>query len=135
MFKLHHIALSVKNLETSIQFYSFFGFKKVLYWEAQDKSLKITQLKLDEIFLELFCYPSPQPLPESAKKLETDLPEIGIKHFGLKVESIVQTRKLLIKKGFISDVEIIKGRTGVDYFFIKDPNGILLEISEDNRNL
>ena len=32
-------------------------------------------------------------------------------------------------------VDITKGRTEIDYFFIKDPDGILVEIVQDDRGL
>jgi hypothetical protein len=42
----------------------------------------------------------------------------------------------LIAKGVVtSDTAITQGRTGPRYFFVTDPDGIQVEISEDARKL
>jgi len=135
MFTIHHVALSVTNIEKSINFYALFGFKIAYTWQSEDKSLQISHLKLGETFLELFCFKNYQKAPESSKELMTDLPRIGVKHFGLKVKSIHETKKFVLDNGYKGDIEIIRGKTEVDYFFIKDPDGILLEFIQDDRGL
>lgn len=84
--------------------------------------------------IELFAYAVPMPAPDTIYATATDLPVIGTKHFGLQVESIEAAKQDLIIKGIIgSDHEITLGRTGIKYFFVKDPDGILVEIVEDKR--
>lgn len=134
MYSIHHVALSVTNRKKSVEFYSKLGFKQVHLWEADDKSLSITHLKLGDFILELFCYADFQPAPDSIHSTKTDLPIIGTKHFGLKVDSIEAALEDLATKGIVSkDIEITQGRTGPRYFFIPDPDGILVEIIEDKR--
>lgn len=136
MYKVHHVALSVTNREQSIEFYQKLGFSEVHFWEAGDKSLSITHLKLadSDFILELFCFASPQSAPATIHATATDLPIIGTKHFGLKVDSIEVARDDLAAKAIVeSDIPIIQGRTGPRYFFITDPDGILVEIAEDKR--
>ncbi len=133
MFHFHHVSISVTNLEASLKFYEEFGFKKVFFWESEDSQLKIAHLKLDSFLLELFCFKEYAPLPAEAKELETDLIHIGVKHFGIKVKSIEEIKNFVIKKGFAKNLEIKKGNTGIYYFFIKDPDGILLEFIQDDR--
>jgi len=135
MFTIHHVALSVKDIEKSINFYAVFGFKVAYTWQSEDKSLQISHLKLGKTFLELFCFKNYQEAPESSKELMTDLPRIGVKHFGLKVKSVHETKKFVLDNGYKGDIEIIRGKTEVDYFFIKDPDGILLEFIQDDRGL
>ncbi len=135
-FQIHHIAISVKDAQRSEDFYSFFGFNKVHRWEAEDKSLQIVHLKNNEgVILELFCYTAPQDAPAHTASTKTDLPVIGVKHFGLRVESIEEAKKAIEKQGITIVTEITKGRTGPLYFFIKDPDGILVEIMQDDRKL
>lgn len=134
MYSIHHVALSVTNREKSVEFYAKLGFKQVHLWEAEDKSLSITHLKLNEFILELFCYADFQVAPDSIYSTKTDLPIIGTKHFGLQVDSVEAARDDLAAKGIVDkDIEIRQGRTGPRFFFIADPDGILVEIMEDKR--
>jgi|SRR5581483_9059475 len=134
MYSFHHVCLSVTDRERSVNFYNQLDFEQVHLWEADDKSLTITHLKNGNMFLELFCYKGYQAAPKSIHSTKTDLPVIGTKHFGLRVDSIEAAREDLAGKGVVSkDIEITQGRTGPRYFFIEDPDGILVEIAEDKR--
>jgi glyoxylase I family protein len=42
-------------------------------------------------------------------------------------------KEFVENRGIVSNVEVQQGRTGVTYFFIKDPSGILVEFLEDKR--
>lgn len=44
MFNVNHIAISVTNMERSMEFYKKFGFKDFKSWKAEDGSIKITML-------------------------------------------------------------------------------------------
>jgi glyoxylase I family protein len=128
------VALSVGNPARSVEFYTKLGFRQVHFWEADDKSLSITHLRLGVMMLELFWYADHQPAPDTIHSTGTDLPIIGTKHFGLRVESIEEAKKDLVRLGLAhSDIEIRQGRTGPKIFFIKDPDGILVEIAQDDR--
>ena len=134
MYSFHHICLSVTDRDQSVKFYNQLGFEQVHLWEADDGSMTITHLKNGDMILELFWYANYQPAPETIHSTKTDLPIIGTKHFGLKVDSIEAAHEDLAAKGIVNkDIEITQGRTGPRYFFIADPDGILVEISEDKR--
>ena len=132
MFQIDHVCLSVENVEKSIAFYEALDFKTANSYKAPGGSLEIHTLK-DKAgaILELFHYASHKPAPEHTRDHNTDLPVVGIKHFGLRVVSIEKALKALNEKGFASDVKISTGRLGRDYFFIADPSGILVEIIEE----
>ena len=86
--------------------------------------------------LELFCYADYKSAPETIYATATDLPIVGTKHFGLQVDSLEKARDDLAAKGITAaDTAIAQGRTGIRYFFVKDPDGILVEIAEDHRGL
>ena len=111
--------------------YKKFGFEK--YKEYRDENVDIVMLKLGDMILEIFHYQEKEKLPEHSKELAIDLKTIGNKHFGLGVKDIVEAKKF-VEENKLSDSEIIinKGRLGKPYFFIKDTDGILMEIIEED---
>jgi len=135
MFSFHHVALSVSDLERSTAFYSLFGFEPVFRWHADDDSLAIQHLKRGEALLELFCYAESVDEAVSARDLGNDLPRIGVRHFGLRVDDIAVALTALNRLGLANGVEVTHGRTGIDYFFIRDPDGIFVEVVQDSRKL
>lgn len=132
-FTIHHTAISAIDMTESLVFYEQFGFRVVLHWKAPDEELEIAHLKLGENYLEIFWYRDQIPAPETAASLTTDLPRIGVKHFALRVNSVYEAKNFVESRGISQNVEIQHGRTGVTYFFIKDPSGILVEFLEDKR--
>jgi glyoxylase I family protein len=132
-FTIHHVAISTIDMVESVAFYEQFGFRVVVHWKDPEGELEIAHLKLDANYLEIFWYRDQVPAPETAWALETDLPRIGVKHFALRVDSVYEAKNFVENCGIASNVEIQQGRTGVTYFFIKDPSGILVEFLEDKR--
>lgn len=131
MFSFNHVTISVDNLDKTLDFYKKFGFEK--YKEYHDESVNIVMLKLGTMVLEMFHYQEKEQLPEHSKNLGIDLKTIGNKHFGLGVKDIKKAKKF-IEDNKLNDSEITinKGRLGKPYFFIKDPNGILMELIEED---
>lgn len=134
-FGYHHTALSVDALDASAQFYSNFGFREAHRYDDPNGNFSIVQMLLGGAMLELFWFRERVPAPSSAAELSTDLPRIGAKHFGLRVESVEEARRFVEERGIGAPGSIQQGKTGVRYFFIKDPSGNFLEIIEDNRTL
>lgn len=132
-FTIHHTAISAIDMAESLAFYEQFGFRVVLHWKDPDGKLEIAHLKLGENYLEIFWYRDQIAAPETAGSLMTDLPRIGVKHFALMVDSVHEAKDFVENRGISPNVEIRHGRTGVTYFFIKDPSGILVEFLEDKR--
>ena len=131
MFNFNHVTISVDNLENTLEFYRKFGF--ILTKEYHDENVDIVMLKLENMILEIFHYQEKDALPEHSKNLGVDLQTIGNKHFGLGVKDILEAKKFIEdNKLNDSDIVINKGRLGKPYFFIKDPNGILMEIIEED---
>ena len=130
MFNVVHVAISVSNIGNSIEFYKKFGFKELKSWDAADESIKIRMLKLNEIILEIFCYKNHIELPKTATSTATDLPVLGTKHFALGVSNIEKAKRWVLENKIADDVTINVGRLGKPYFFINDPDGILVEIIE-----
>lgn len=133
MFNVVHVAISVSDINRTVDFYKKFGFEEFKSWKADDESIKINMLKLDKMVLEIFCYKDYDNLPESAKVLADDLKTLGTKHFALGVDDINKAKEFVISHNICDNVNITKGRLGKEYFFISDPDGILVEIIENDK--
>jgi catechol 2,3-dioxygenase-like lactoylglutathione lyase family enzyme len=132
--KLGHIALSVSSIDQAAEFYrKHFGFERSQVFDLKSAGFKIAILRKDDIALELFEYEEHQALPESCKTLDRDLRILGVKHFSLEVKGLQKVRDELGKAGVEFAGEICTFEDGRKYFFIKDLDGILIEIMEEKK--
>jgi glyoxylase I family protein len=127
----HHVSVSVTDLSRSRAFYEGLGFRPVVHWQDPDGQLQILHLALGSLIVELFSYTTPTVPSQLA--LEQDLRTIGLRHFALRVDSVASAREALLSTGYRMETEIRRGRTGIDYFFIRDPDGVFVEFVEDHR--
>jgi glyoxylase I family protein len=133
---VHHVTLSVRDSGKSAEFYSLFGFKAALRWMAPDGSLIISHLlREDGFILELFRYAENADEPIIEACIGNDLERLGVKHLAFRVADLRTTYSelLTLKCGRLTEIQ--SGRTGIDYFFIADPDGNWVEIVEDSRSL
>ncbi len=129
--KLGHIALSVSNLERSVAFYGkHFGLRRGKKYDHQDKGFSIAFLQKGDITLELFEFRSHKPLPAYRRRLDKDLKTLGVKHFSVEVADIEGIYKKLKRAKVVFGTDLRVFANGARYFFIKDPDGILVEIME-----
>jgi len=133
-YYFHHLTINAKDLIASERFYYLLGFKKVFEYKARDDSLTIIHLKNGFCLIEIFSYPSELP-PDYVKDEDSYFPSDGIKYFALRVPSVERAKDDLIKKGINPHSEISEGKTGVKHFLIKDPDGVSVEIVQDDRYL
>ena len=113
---IHHIALIVSSGE-SISFYEKLGFT-VFYKKQREYDLVIL-MRGYGIELELFV---DSKYPEKTEGLET----LGIRHLALKVddiETVAETLELEIGP-------IQNDWMGIRFAYVKDPDGILIELHE-----
>ena len=135
-YKLHHIAISVRNLEKSLKFYSTLGYKQVYRFDEDDDSMSIVHMKLDDSFLEIFSYKENVNKSPLHYERANNLKDVGVKHLALWVDDIEGALVDMKEKGFASkDTKIKLGRTKIRYFFIQDPDGVWVELVEDKRKL
>jgi len=129
-----HVAITVSNLERTEMFYEHvFGFLRVD--KIRDKEFIISMMKKDGITLEFFSAPGSLDLSDYRKDLETDLKTCGVKHFAFSVDDIEKEYNRLKDKGveFITGIKSLNANTR--YFFIKDPDGIFIEIVQDSGQI
>ncbi len=128
-FSLHHGGLSVSNLERSMEFYRrVFGFELDTKVTSSDGSLVIVHLKRGNDYLELFCHQSPKPMPEHAHDPMSDFAVIGTKHIAFATYQAEQMHAFLRKQKVEGLTGIYENNPHYLYFFLKDPDGIIIEI-------
>jgi catechol 2,3-dioxygenase-like lactoylglutathione lyase family enzyme len=135
-YKFHHVAISVADVDRSIAFYDFFGFKPVLRWQASDGSVVIVHLLHPSGFQLEIVYYSVNDGVTVRPGVGNDLQQVGVKHFALHVDSgLSELRDTIIARQLGEVTEITFGRTRFDLFFVRDPDGYWMELLTDNRSL
>ncbi len=130
-FSIDHVGISVGNLERTIDFYSkIFGFKCEKIIDLPVRKMRVALLQRQGFTIEALETAGALPLPEDRRIPETDLKTIGVKHFAIRVKDIAIAADYLRKNSveFLSEPTV--GVRGLKRFFVKDPDGIAIEISE-----
>jgi glyoxylase I family protein len=135
-FAPHHVAISVRDLDATAEFYGVLGFRMRLKWKDRDGSLTIAHFATpDGYFLEAFAFAENASQPPLDLAMGNDLPSVGVKHFSFAVDDLHATHAELLERGIDSASEIGRGRTEMDFFFVRDPDGMWIEITQDARDL
>jgi catechol 2,3-dioxygenase-like lactoylglutathione lyase family enzyme len=122
--KLGHVAIRVKDLEQSAQFYcDVLGFKRA--YDMHDDSgnpwlIFIEVVKGD--FIELFC--GGETPVQKAKD------QAGFEHFCIEVDDIQAVANHIKSKGVSLSVEPKQGRDGNYQCWVLDPNGFRIEFMQ-----
>ncbi|WP_163836654.1 VOC family protein [Spartinivicinus ruber] len=130
MFKqIHHIAITCKSLEKLKEFYIKLGFK--LQKSYQDDEVIIAHLNLKGTLIELFEF-NGSIKSIRVKRWDIKLKEPGLVHFALAVDDIKAAKQWVNDQLSVSTTEVTYGRTGINYFFMHDPEGNAIEVVECN---
>ena len=126
--KIHHVALTVSNIEKSIEWYQR-NLNAEILGRYEKRGSEIVHLRIGDGQIELFEYgDETQLLPNYRKELESDLRTVGTKHVCFEVSNLINIKQQLENNGVEIATEIDTTRFGGNYFFIKDPDGILIEL-------
>lgn len=112
-----------------------------MYWSTNrsiydepDGSLSIIHLCLGSSFLEIFAYANNTSQPALELAPANNLEDTGVKHIAVATDDIQAGLEGLKRQGLAApDTTITIGRTNVSYFFVKDPDGVWVEIVKDDR--
>lgn len=128
--KIHHIAITVNDLEESIKFYTeHFGFTVVKEFKRPDLGGEAALIEQENMQLELWQF---EDVKTVSPEILSDLKCQGIRHIAFDVRSVDAVRGKLIGKGVrVSKVE--KGASGSNYCFLNDPSGVVLELYETHE--
>ena len=129
--RTNHFAVSVSDLERSIEWYSrVLGFTLLCRNMIDHINTPVAHLDAPDsgFVLELYSPPGSKPVPEDRKLPDTDMKTNGNKHFSLTIANHEETIKALEEM----DIPVVFkapcwGTVGV---FINDPDGNIIELFE-----
>lgn len=138
-----HFGLTVRSIERSAEFYAEFGFRPnppvVVELREEwiktmtgfpDAHLRVTQISLGKVRLELLEYVS----PEGSKSVTTRSSDVGNAHVGINVDDLdaeVSRLKAHGVKFHSAPIVVSNGPdAGVKAVYCTDPDGNVLELVE-----
>ncbi|PKN30597.1 MAG: glyoxalase/bleomycin resistance/dioxygenase family protein [Deltaproteobacteria bacterium HGW-Deltaproteobacteria-21] len=135
----HHVAISVKDMENELRFYrDLLGFE--VDWERENytgemyarvvglpgATARVVMLKGYGGRIELFKYRVPEG-DECGPKRQCDF---GLTHFAIMVKGIHEIHERLVKAGVHFNCPPQNLRPGVWATYMKDPEGVTIELVE-----
>lgn len=124
--RIHHIAISVKDSEKSAKFYKDnFGFDEINRFTKPGWEGSAIILKLNDLQFEIFQFQNPIDMKDDFSNLKV----IGLKHIGIQVKSVKEKYQELKNREVDID-EPKKGTTCAWFCFLRDPDGIPIELYE-----
>jgi catechol 2,3-dioxygenase-like lactoylglutathione lyase family enzyme len=128
---IHHVAISVQNMEETIIWYKEkLGFWLLSQTEIPGQNVKAAHMQGPGFLLEIFEAEGAAPLPEGRSHPNTDFRTCGVKHFSISVKGarsfVAELEKEGVTVAFVAEVD---GTYGA---FILDNTGNLIEIFDNS---
>lgn len=117
---IDHIAITVRDLQETIDFYGKLGFKPTQRSETPTQTTQF--LEAGQARLEVFA---PK---ETSTPLELGEKDVGMKHIALRVDDIRKIYEEARAKGVVFNAEPRRAPMGPIVTSFKDPSGILLQL-------
>ena len=123
-----HVGISVKDMERSLKWYrDVLGFEKTKDFYAPPLGARICFIRGCGGFeIELFQYDDPKEIPEDRRVPNTDLQTIGTKHAAFETDDMKALKERFVACGV--DIAHEVTMTGESVMFIRDPDGVLIEL-------
>ncbi|MFF4776406.1 isochorismatase family protein [Microtetraspora fusca] len=129
---LHHVCLTVADLDRSIAFYGAFGFREIMRWSETPEvcadglgipgaAIELAHLRGHGIVLELMVYSAPP-----AAKVAPSPADVGTAHLALVVDDIDAVHAAVTAAGATVVSDPVRDPSA-DSFQIVDPDGIRVE--------
>lgn len=127
--RFSHVAIRVKNIEKSLDFYCRgLGFKEAFRINNDDGSLRIVYLHISERqYLELCLGGDTRPEFDDSKSL-------GTRHICFTVDDIEKSKKEMEERGVVFDSDIMKLRDHNLTAYLFDPEKNKIEIVQTGLN-
>lgn len=120
---LHHIAILCSDRERSLCFYELLGFRVRESHLRPERNDEVIFLDQKDVTLELFI--------SAGNPQRVSSPEAyGLRHLALRAEDVQAIRKRLIAAGYVPEPLRTDTFDGKRLFFVKDPDGLPIEIHE-----
>ena len=119
----HHIAILSSNKEASLAFYRTLGFTLGEVLSRPARGDEVCFLSGNGMMLELFIAGGKPPHPSEPEAY-------GVRHLAFVCEDLGALRAALLAHGYLPEPMRRDSRTGERIFFVKDPDGLPLELRE-----
>lgn len=133
--RLHHLAISVENLERSVDWYKkMLGLEVINRMTIEHNGTKIAFVGNEQFVIEILEVPDHNPIPADRSHPDTDNATCGVKHFCIITDNNLDYIAWLKSQGVKVVFEFQPG--GVESYaaFINDPDGNVIEVF-DSENL
>ena len=120
---LHHIAILASDRACAVAFYEALGFAVQACYPRPERQDEIIMMEQSGVTLELFISANNPPRVSGPEAY-------GLRHLALRTEDAPAIRQQLIAAGYDPEPLRTDAFDGKAMFFIKDPDGLPVEIHE-----